>query len=595
MDPKGIIEVLPENVANQIAAGEVVQRPASVVKELLENSVDSEAKNIKLILEDAGRTLIKVSDDGSGMNNRDLQLAFERHATSKIRQAKDLFTIYSMGFRGEALASIAAVAQVTAKTKVSDDSIGWQLNIEGGKSKGCNESVALKGTEISVRNLFFNIPARRNFLKSDTVEFRHASDEFQRVALANPEISFRLEHNGTVIYNLPAANYRKRIISLMGVAFDQRLVPVQESTPLVSIDGFVGKPEFARKTRGEQFLFVNSRFVKSPSLHHAVLQAFEGMIQEGRHPAYFLQLKIDPKHIDINIHPTKTEIKFDDEKSIYGLLKASIRHALGQFNISPSINFDTEVSFQAPLDQDRPIRPPTIKVDPFFNPFDNQSSGNRRAVANPHVKKEWNSESLNTYQEAFTGMQRETEVRIESAGIFRWNERFVVKIEPEKMRILDINRAHEKVIFEEFYNRLSAEQSVSQQLLFPIELQLKEEEKQLLKKMESDLLKIGFDIEFSQESVKVLALPYGMNESGTKDALDELLEWEMHSAEIDSSKRIRNVASAIARTQATKSAVDLEDMELESIVRSLNQMNWPHSGWDGRQIWWEVLPEALKD
>jgi DNA mismatch repair protein MutL len=299
MEKEGLIEILPEGVANQIAAGEVVQRPASAVKELLENAVDAEATSIELNIEDSGRTLIQVKDNGIGMSGRDLELAFERHATSKIKEAKDLFSLLTMGFRGEALASIAAVAQLTSHTKRAQDEIGWSIQIDGGKKKKSEQVATQNGTLINVRNLFFNIPARRNFLKSDAVEFRHISDEFHRVALSRPDISFRLIHNGT---------------------FDQRLVPVKEETPLLNIEGFVGKPEFARKTRGEQFLFVNNRYVRSHSLHYSILQAFEGLIGEGRHPAYFLKLDIDPKHIDINIHPTKTEIKFDDERSVFGLL-----------------------------------------------------------------------------------------------------------------------------------------------------------------------------------------------------------------------------------------------------------------------------------
>lgn len=604
MDNSSLIQILPENVANQIAAGEVVQRPASVVKELMENAIDARATQIHLIAEDAGRTLLQVSDDGVGMSGRDLELAFERHATSKIRKAEDLFSIVTMGFRGEALASIAAVAQVEAQTRRAQDELGWQIRIHGGKRLGSEQVAAKQGTVIDVRNLFFNIPARRNFLKSDAVEFRHISDEFQRVALAHPEVGFRLEHNGSTVYHLPATNFRKRIVSLMGTAFDERLVPVQEQTPLLVVDGFVGKPEFSRKTRGEQFLFVNERFVKSSSLHHSILQAFEGLLPEGRHPAYFLKLSIDPRHIDINIHPTKTEIKFDDERSVYGLLKASVKHALGQFNIRPSIDFEVESSFQMHFDPDRPVRPPMIQVNPDFNPF-TQSPEKRRSGSSSALQTRsaaqhsWES-SGNAYRQEDLYKQLDTSALkstpSEIGNLIPWTERLAVQVEPTRLRIVDLRRAHEKVLFDDYLRRLQAEQSVSQQLLFPIALQFKPEETGMLRKLCPALLQMGFDLEVSsEEQVMVSGLPYGMSENGTKDALDELLEWEMQSAEVDAQQRIQHVAAAFARAQALKDVLQAHGEELQDILRAMNRMNWPDRSWDDRPIWWEILPTAIQD
>ena len=326
-----IIQLLPDHVANQIAAGEVVQRPASVVKELLENAVDARASDIKLIVKEAGKTLVQVIDNGSGMNTTDARLCFERHATSKIRQAEDLFDLHTKGFRGEALASIAAIAHVEMKTKQNQEELGVHIVIEGSKLVTQEVAVLPEGTSFSVKNLFFNIPARRNFLKSETVEFRHVIDEFQRVAMAHPSISFTLIHNGSEMYNLPSSNYRQRIVNIFGGKTNEKLVPVAEDTEMIQISGFVGKPEFAKKSRGEQFFFVNNRFIKSAYLHHAIMNAYEGLLKEGNQPSYFLYLKVPPHTIDINIHPTKTEIKFDDEQSLYAILRSAIKHSLDQF------------------------------------------------------------------------------------------------------------------------------------------------------------------------------------------------------------------------------------------------------------------------
>jgi DNA mismatch repair protein MutL len=356
----GIIQLLPDHVANQIAAGEVVQRPASVVKELLENAVDAQASDIKLIVKDAGKTLVQVIDNGLGMNEDDALLCFERHATSKIRQAEDLFALHTKGFRGEALASIAALAQVELKTKQDQHELGIHLIIEGSKFKTQAAAVLPKGTSFSVKNLFYNIPARRNFLKSDVVEFKHVIEEFQRVAMAHANIHFTLIHNGSELFNLPATNLRQRIVGLfMG----------KTNEKLVQIHGFVAKPEFAKKTRGEQFFFVNDRFIKSGYLHHAVMAAYEGLLAEGTQPSYFLYLQVPPNTIDINIHPTKTEIKFDDEQALYAILRSTIKHSLGQFNVAPVLDFDRDANLDTPYHfKDKLAATPTIQVDGNFNP-----------------------------------------------------------------------------------------------------------------------------------------------------------------------------------------------------------------------------------
>ena len=365
-----IIKLLPDHVANQIAAGEVVQRPASVVKELLENAIDAGATHIKLIVKDGGKTLIQVIDDGTGMGETDARLSFERHATSKIQKAEDLFQLTTKGFRGEALASIAAIAHVEMQTKPEDAELGTHLRVEGSKVIFQEVKLVPKGTSMAVKNLFFNIPARRNFLKSDQVEQRHITDEFHRVALAHPKIAFEFYINGSELFGLPKSNLRQRIVHIFGNKTNAKLVPVGEDTQVVKITGFINKPEFAKKSRGEQFFFVNDRFIKSPYLHHAVVSAFEGLVKPENHPGYFLYLEVDPASIDINIHPTKTEVKFDDEHTLYAILRSTIKHSLGQFNVVPALDFETDQNLETPYNyRNKAAEVPGISVDAAFNPF----------------------------------------------------------------------------------------------------------------------------------------------------------------------------------------------------------------------------------
>ncbi|MGB5979348.1 MAG: DNA mismatch repair endonuclease MutL, partial [Cyclobacteriaceae bacterium] len=342
-----IIRLLPDALANQIAAGEVVQRPASVLKELLENAIDAGSKYIQVVLRDAGKSLIQVTDDGTGMSETDARLSFERHATSKIRETEDLFRIRTMGFRGEALASIAAVAQVEMKTRRREDELGTFLAVEGSEVKKQEPAQTNQGTTICVKNLFYNVPARRNFLKSNPVEMRHLNDEFQRVALANPEVSLSLTHNDLEIYQLTPGKLSQRIVGLFGKGHREQLVAVDEDTNHMVVHGYIGKPEFSRRTRGEQFFFVNNRYIRNNYLNHAVVNAFEGLMREDHYPFYVLFIEIDPSHIDINVHPTKTEIKFDDERTVYGIIRSAVKQGLGTHNIAPSLDFDQDVNFSA--------------------------------------------------------------------------------------------------------------------------------------------------------------------------------------------------------------------------------------------------------
>src|SRR5690554_4404328 len=380
-----VIKLLPDHVANQIAAGEVVQRPASVVKELLENAIDAKATEITLVIKDAGKTLIQVIDDGIGMSSTDARLSLERHATSKISKAEDLFALSTKGFRGEALASIAAIAHLEVQTRTDELEIGTKIQVEGSEVKSQESVVTPKGTIIRVRNLFYNIPARRNFLKSDAVERRHIIDEFQRVALAHPDIAFTFLDNDTTIFSLPKSKLRQRIVNVFGNKLKERLVPVTEETDIVRVSGFVQKPEFARKSRNEQFFFVNDRYIRSSYLHHAVVAAFEGLLRTDTQPGYFLFLSIDPKSIDINIHPTKTEIKFDDEHAIYTLLRATIKHSLGQFNIAPVLDFNRDKDFDTPYAYAKKTpQPPVVEVDRDFNPFKEKAQSRSLASSFRH-------------------------------------------------------------------------------------------------------------------------------------------------------------------------------------------------------------------
>ncbi|MEI6899492.1 MAG: DNA mismatch repair endonuclease MutL, partial [Bacteroidota bacterium] len=369
-----LIRLLPDAVANQIAAGEVVQRPASAVKELLENAIDAGASQIKLVIRDAGKTLIQVIDNGCGMSERDARMCFEPHATSKIQTANDLLTIRTLGFRGEALASIASIAQVELKTKRIEDEIGTSIQIEGTELKAQFPVTCPNGTTLSVKNLFFNVPARRNFLKSNTLELKYIIDEFCRVALVNQDKGFTLINNDKLLHQLPPSNLKQRIVALFGNQFNQKLIPVEQHSNIVSVTGFIGKPEFARKNRGEQFFFANNRFIRNPYLHHAVEQAFQELIPKDSYPTYYLYLELDPSMIDVNIHPTKTEINFQDSRSVYAILHSAVRQAIGKFNLTPTFDFESDKTFDLPPPpKDRVINQPSITVNPDYNPFEKKT------------------------------------------------------------------------------------------------------------------------------------------------------------------------------------------------------------------------------
>jgi len=571
-----IIQLLPDHVANQIAAGEVVQRPASVVKELLENSIDANASDIKLIIKNSGKTLIQVVDNGKGMSPSDAKICFERHATSKISSAKDLFNLDTKGFRGEALASIAAISHVELKTKIIGNKLGNLIKIEGSIIKIEDSISTSNGTSIAVKNLFFNIPARRNFLKSDPVELRHIIDEFHRVVLVHPEINFSMYHNDNDLFDLRAENFRQRIIHVFGSKMNEKLVPVNEDTELLKISGFVCKPEFAKKSRGEQFFFVNKRFIKSSYLNHAVNSAFEGLLNIKKNPSYFLNLEVDPKSIDVNIHPTKTEVKFDDEPTLYALLRASVKHSLGQFNIAPVLDFDRNSSFDTPYRKNiDSVVTPRVEVNPSFNPFDDKSNSKSWDAIYLGLNSKSNEET-----ESFSNLQLESNTiqssifdndEIENKyNTFQLLNKYVVSKIKSGLIVVDQNRAHERILYEDFLKKFTLNLPVSQQLLFPIELKFTVKDLNIIKDIQSQLSQLGFNFEqFTNDSFSLSAVPLGINESFLTDVFDQLIYDIQNEVPNFSFSQSDLLAKSIAKSLATKNGKFLSLKEQEFIVNSL--------------------------
>jgi DNA mismatch repair protein MutL len=583
-----IIQLLPDHVANQIAAGEVVQRPASVVKELLENAVDAKATDIKLIIKDAGKSLIQVIDNGVGMSVTDSRLCFERHATSKIRQAEDLFSLHTKGFRGEALASIAAIAHVEMKTKQDQEELGTHIVIEGGKFMSQEPAVLPKGTSFAVKNLFFNIPARRNFLKSETVEQRHIVDEFQRVAMAHPNIHFTMYHNGSEMFNLPISNFRQRIVNIFSGKTNEKLVPVKEETDILSLQGFVGKPEFAKKNRGEQFFFVNDRFIKSGYLHHAVMAAYEGLLKDGSQPSYFLYLTVPPHTIDINIHPTKTEIKFDDEHALYAILRSAIKHSLGQFNVAPVLDFDRDPNLDTPYQyQNKEAEFPTIQVDRSYNPFaedkPSKSFSSSSSYKKPEGQPNWESLYVGLKQagqelaemtfenDAVTSsLFEENEVEQEVKRTYQIHKKYIVSPIKSGMVIINQNRAHERVLYEEFLTSMTVHQASSQQLLFPLQLYFSAPEMELLAELKSALENTGFVFEaMAADHVLISGLPVNVTESEIAIVLEELLRDLQDGIPDSSFSQNDTIAKSMARSLAIRTGTYLTEKEQENLVHNL--------------------------
>ncbi len=584
-----IIQLLPDHVANQIAAGEVVQRPASVVKELLENAVDANATDIKLIVKDAGKSLIQVIDNGKGMSVTDARLCFERHATSKIRLAEDLFAIHTKGFRGEALASIAAIAHVEMKTKQDQEELGVHIIIEGSKFVSQEPAVLPKGTSFAIKNLFFNIPARRNFLKSETVEYRHIIDEFQRVAMAHPNIHFTLYHNGSEMFNLPISNFRQRIVNIFTGKTNEKLVPVKEETEIVNLHGFIGKPEFAKKNRGEQFFFVNDRFIKSGYLHHAVMAAFEGLLKDGAQPSYFLYLEVPPHTIDINIHPTKTEIKFDDEHALYAILRSAIKHSLGQFNVAPVLDFDRDPNLDTPYEyQNKSAEYPTIQVDRAYNPFADEKPNKNFSSSTPTYRK---AEAMPSWESLYVGLKQNTtdiaeltfeneavtsslfeenEIEQEVKRTYQIHKKYIVSPIKSGMVIINQKRAHERVLYEDFLVSMTVHKASSQQLLFPLQLYFTAAEMHLIQELHAALENTGFVFEeLNQDNVIISGLPVNMSEREIALVLEDLLSDLQDGIPDSSFCQNDTIAKSMARSLAVKTGAYLTEKEQENLVHNL--------------------------
>ena len=514
------IKLLPENVANQIAAGEVISRPSSIVKELIENSVDSGASKISLIIKNAGKTLIKVTDNGSGIANDEIELAFVRHATSKIKIAQDLFKIKTNGFRGEALSSIAAISYVEAVSRKKNDKLAKSIKIKGSKIQNNEFKVASVGTSISVKNLFYNVPARRNFLKSDSVELKHIIDEFSRLAISNFNINFSFFKDNNEIFDLKTSNLRKRISSIFGNKVLNELVPIQEETPLVKIGGFIIKPSGARKSRGQQFFFVNNRFIKSPFLNHAVNSSFHGLLSQKFHPGYFITLDIDPNKIDVNIHPTKNEIKFEDEQSIYAILRSTIKHSLGIFQVSPSLDFERDSSMDIPYSlKDKTPSNPTISVDSSFNPFKNISSNsNSKEIKNNFTRIELESEN---HQQKLSFS--ETDFNPKQIKVFQLFNKYLITALPSGLLIINQNRAHQRVLYESFLKSLSNKKPSSQKLLFPVKINLSKTDHINFSENKLVYEVLGFEFhEVNSKKLKILSVPDLFLKDNVEDTLKDL-------------------------------------------------------------------------
>jgi DNA mismatch repair protein MutL len=585
-----IIQLLPDHVANQIAAGEVVQRPASVVKELLENAIDAGATSIKLLLKDAGKTLIQAIDNGKGMSTTDARLSFERHATSKIKKAEDLFNLSTKGFRGEALASIAAISHVELKTKQENQELGTQIKIEGSKVISQDFISTGKGTSIAVKNLFYNIPARRNFLKSDTIETRHIIDEFQRVALAHPTISFLLHHNNNEVYHLRESNLRKRIVAVFGSKMNEKLVPISEKTDIINIEGFVAKSEFSKRKRGEQFFFVNDRFIKNPYLHHAVVNAFDGLIEHGCHPSYFLYLTVPASSIDINIHPTKTEIKFDNEKALYAILRATVKHSLGQFNITPVLDFNRDSTLDTPYNfkNKGAVSTPRITVNPEFNPFkEEQKRGFSSSYKDQKQTESW--ESLYT-SVAITDEEKQTELfenqqEIKTQTTFQIQKKYILSSIKSGIVLIHQSLAHQRVLYEQFLESITVKEANSQILLFPVKINFSSAEIEMIYTIKTELENAGFSFdEFKKDSVTIKGIPISVTESKITIIIEELLNDINLEVPDASFSHFDVMAKSFAKTLSIKTGTKLSEKEQEGLVNDLFSCKEPTVSPTGKLI-----------
>ena len=583
-----IISLLPDHVANQIAAGEVVQRPASVVKELLENAVDAGATSIKLIVKDGGKTLIQVIDNGKGMTTTDARLCFERHATSKIKKAEDLFSITTKGFRGEALASIAAISQVRMRTKTKNAEIGTEISIEGSEVKEQQAVATETGCSMAVRNLFYNIPARRNFLKSNNVEQRHIIDEFQRIALVHHQIRFELFSNDAIIFQLEPSNLRQRIVQVFGKNTNEKLVPAQESTDILQLDGFIFKPEFSKKSRQHQFFFVNDRFIKSAYLHHAVLAAFEGLLGPNMQPGYLLYLTVPTETIDVNIHPTKTEVKFEDDHALYAIIRSALKHSLGQFNVGPVLDFDRNQSLDVPVGSKPPTQSPSIQVDRNFNPFNENQKGNDweplyegiKDVTIPSNKDQiFDDKLINTH-----------------SPTLQFHKKYIITTNAEGLMIIHQQRAHQRVLYESLIRQIKHRSVPSQVLAFPIEVQMNQQQLAEFAPHQKTLELMGFSFgNTDSSSLEITAIHNSLSPNSVPDFLSNMLE----NLDTDSTFEKSHLSQAMAKTMSKFGSIgtgtELHPSAQRRLIEDLFSCDEPSRCPDGKAIFASLSDKDIKN
>lgn len=596
------IHLLPDAIANQIAAGEVIQRPASAVKELLENAIDAGSTEIQLIISDAGKALIQVVDNGCGMSETDARMSFERHATSKIKTAEDLFNIRSMGFRGEALASIAAISHVELKTRKHEDPLGTRIVIEGSEVIAQEACQCNPGTSIAIKNLFYNTPARRNFLKSKTVETRHILDEFQRIALAHPNISFRVLNNNIETYHLLPGNMRKRIVGVFGSNYNERLVPVEESTSVINITGFIGKPDFAKKTRGEQYFFVNNRYIKSPYLNHAIVNAFEDLIPSSAYPLYVLMLDIDPARIDINVHPTKQEIKFEDERIIYAYLRSAVKRALGHHSLTPTLDFEREpgitdfLKSRKPSDsgyagQASPGGP--FQATQTAKPTQKETQAWQELYA---ISRNKDKQTI-TLQSNWDKPEPGLAIEMENTQVvpYQLHKRLIISPIKSGMIIIDQQAAHERVLYERFMAAFGDKPIASQQQLFPKKLELNTADFELLKDLHTEINRMGFDIQaFGGNDFVVHGIPVDITEMNIQEVIEGILEqFKQHNESMADTPR-NNLARALASQACIKTGQGLSAKEMIALMDELFACQEFYKAPNGRQTFISISLDELR-
>lgn len=603
-----IIHLLPDSIANQIAAGEVIQRPASVVKELVENAIDAGASSIQVNIKDAGKTLIQVIDDGKGMSETDARMAFERHATSKIATADDLFSLHTMGFRGEALASIVAVAHVELRTRLKGTELGTRLALAGSKIEETEPDVCPEGSIFSVKNLFFNVPARRKFLKSNETEFRNIINEFERIALVNPQVALSLYHNETEIFNLPVSGLRQRILNIYGKNLNQKLLSLDAQSSLVTISGFVGRPDSAKKRGALQYFFVNGRFMKHPYFHKAVMQAYEQLIPAGEQPNYFVYFTLDPATIDVNIHPTKTEIKFENEQPIWQILLAAVRETLAKSSAIPTIDFDLEDAIEIPVYQPASEAPaeyktPKVQVDASYNPFEaaaaykkpefdwsklyqgfeEDKAAVQQELAALAAREE--AEVASDEQKSFSGGEGEPLFNETATPCYQYKGRYIVTSLKSGLALIDQHRAHIRILFEQYLSNIRQQQGVSQQVLFPEIVEFTAEEATVLPLLADDLRFVGFDLSnLGNDNYAINGLPAGIENLHPvrliKDIVDRALETGAKARE----EICEILALALAKATSIPVGKSLSPEEMDHLIASLFSCSDPHLTPEGKTI-----------